>query len=181
MGEPEPEACPCENNIPPTSPGPVEDQEVVVRFVEDQGHIGADASGKVFLVPTAIRKDDIQGKKGRSLSLAREAYAERDDLERRAAARAEEKWRQNPILALTHARQLRAILDGAQRREVCVNSDPLTDDLGTFPAHASAVRSDPPKDDQLRQHWLQLRTAVGECFDDIRHADGNPATVKTQV
>jgi len=180
MGEPEP--CPCENKTPPTSPGPVEDQEPLVRFVEDKGHIGKDGSGQLYLLPAAIRKDDIQGKKGRSFSLAREAHADRYDLERRAAARADEEWKRNPVFARTRAERLRAIKDGAKRREVCVFSDPTppTGDFGAFPAHASAVRSDPPKDDKLRQHWLQLRTDVGACFDDIRHADGSPATVQTQ-
>jgi len=60
---------------------------------------------------------------------------------------------------------------------VCVNSDPTTSDddvLGAFPAHASAVRSEPPKNDKLRHEWTLLRAAIGDVFDDIRHADGTP-------
>jgi hypothetical protein len=183
MGEPEP--CPCETKIPPTSPGPVEDHEVLVRFVEFKTQVGCDETGRIFLLPAAVRQDDIKGKAGRSFSIAREAHTDGDHLCIRALARTqEEDWKQNPVLARTHTKRLREIVDGAERREVCVNSDPTTaekDPLGAFPGHASALRSDSPKDKkeiELRQIWLQIRTAVGDCFDDIRHADGSHVAVQ---
>lgn len=134
MSEPEP--CPCEDKTPPASPGPVADQEILVRFVENRTHVATDGSGMVYLVPTAIRKEDLRGKNGRSFSLAREAHSEGSELIRRAAARtAEVEWKRNPVFARTRTERLRAIVDKAKRREVCVNSDPTTsenDPLGAF-------------------------------------------------
>jgi len=97
MGEPEP--CSCEKDTPPNSPGPVEAQEVLIRFVEVKEHIGTDGGGRAFLVPAAIRKDDLKGRNGRSLSLAREAHTDQTELQRRALVRtAEGEWKKKSSL-----------------------------------------------------------------------------------
>ena len=181
MGDREP--CPCESVAPSTSPGPVSDAEVLIRFVEKSDLVVADDLGRNFLAATAVSKNDLHGKGGqRSFSVVREGYTEAEELKRRAVARTrEDQWRDNPVLARTEARRLREIVDLAMRREICVNSDPTyekNDALGPLPSHASVVRADPPLDDKMREQWLRLRTAVGECFDDIRHCDGTPVAPK---
>src|ERR1700689_5368777 len=72
----ESEPCPCEEDTPATSPGPVKDGETVVRFVQIKEHVGGDASGRVFLRPTAVSKQDLSGRGDHSFSLVREAHIE---------------------------------------------------------------------------------------------------------
>ena len=172
----EPEPCPCEEDTPATSPGPVKDGETVVRFVQIKEHVDGDASGRVFLRPTAVSKQDLSGRGDHSFSLVREAHIEENDFDKRAIAKTiSDEWKSDPVIARVPTAHLRAILDDKGRREICVNSDPTTakdDRLGACPAHAAALRSDPPKDKQ-RPAWLVLQAKVGECFEDIHHLDGS--------
>src|SRR5271165_3083874 len=134
-GEPEP--CPRERDAPPTSPGPVENGAIVVRFVAIREHVGSDASGRVFLLPAAVKEEDLKGRRNHSFSLVREAHIEKSDLTARAIAKTvSEEWKSNPVIGRTATERLRALLDDTGRREICVNADPTTaedDPLGACP------------------------------------------------
>ena len=141
----------------------MKDGETVVRFVQIKEHVGGDASGRVFLRPTAVSKQDLSGRGDHSFSLVREAHIEENDFNKRAIAKTiSDEWKSDPVIARVPTAHLRAILDDKGRREICVNSDPTTakdDRLGACPAHAAALRSDPPKDKQ-RPAWLVLQAKV---------------------
>lgn len=177
----ESDPCPCESVTPPMSPGPVGDQETVIRFVQIKDHVGQDESGRYFLRPTAITREELSGRRSHSFSLVREAHIEISDLRVRAVARTKcDEWNANPVLARVQTKRLRGLVDGNLRREICVNSDPTTADddrFGACPAHAAALRSDPPLGDKQRAEWIILRTRMGECFDDIRHFDGSTISI----
>ena len=174
MSEPEP--CPCEDKVPDCSPGPVGDEETLVRFIKFASHVHSLGDGTFCLAPAAISQNDLQ-KKDRSLSSIREGFIGSEELRTRAATFAEEPgWKTDPVLARSSVLSLRSLVDGAGRREICVMSDPtLADDdpFGACPAHASARRSQPPLDPQKRTHWLLLRTQVGECFNWVEHWSGS--------
>jgi hypothetical protein len=177
MSEADP--CPSENCVPETSPGPVRNEETVVRFVEKKEHVKQDEGGSWRLVPAAVTKEELSARGGHSFSLIREAYVNNVELKARARARSCAELEGNPILARTQTERLRALTDENGRREICINSDPTTeenDPLGACPAHASALRSGNPPRSKQRVEWQILRTLVGECFSDVRHFNGEAIT-----
>jgi hypothetical protein len=178
MGECEPCALECVS--PKNSPGPVLNDETVVRLGVRPEHVGIDSQGRFYLAPTAVSRSDLHGK-NRSYSLLRDAHIKKEDLVIRAEAKNTcPRWDNNPVLARARTVNLRAIVDDNGRREICVNSDPTdeNDKFGACPAHASALRSENPPPPQKprppiqRVEWVILQAKVGDCFTDIRHADG---------
>src|SRR5260370_26504001 len=174
--------CPWENVVPLGSPGVVHGEEVLVRFVELREHVKYDDDGARSLAPAAVRQDDLVGRNNRSFSLVREGHIDPAHLRARAASRTSvSEWKTDPVVARTTANTLRALRDDDSRREICINSDPFLpgeDALGACPAHAGAVRSNPPLDSKKRLIWQLLRTRMGECFGDIRHLSTSSPALK---
>jgi hypothetical protein len=178
------EACPLEYFSPKDSPGPVLDEETIIRLGVIPSHVAINSHGGFHLVPAAVSKSELQGKDDHSYSLLREDHLEKGDLIVRAKGKSTfPGWKNNPVLARTSVGRVRAVVDNNGRREVCVNADPTTDEIDQFgacPAHASALRSENPprsKSDPNRIGWMLLRAWVGACFTDIRHLDGAPVTL----
>jgi hypothetical protein len=115
MSEADP--CPSENCVPETSPGPVRNEETVVRFVEKKEHVKQDEGGSWRLVPAAVTKEELSARGGHSFSLIREAYVNNVELKARARARSCAELEGNPILARTQTERLRALTDENGRRE----------------------------------------------------------------
>jgi hypothetical protein len=184
MGECEP--CARECSSPKNSPGPVSNDETIIRLGVRPEHVGVDSQGRFYLAPTAVSKSDLHGK-NRSYSLLRDAHIKKEDLVIRAEAKNTfPRWENNPVLARARTVNLRAIVDDNGRREICINSDPTTDEndkFGACPAHASALRSENPPPPQKprppvqRVEWVIIQAKVGDCFTDIRHADGSLVTL----
>jgi hypothetical protein len=148
------EACSLECICPKNSPGPVLNDEMIVRLGVRPEHVRIDSQGRFYLAPTAVSKSDLHGKNDRSYSLLRDAHLNKEDLVIRAEAKNTfPDWHNNPVLARARTVSLRAIVDDNGRREICVNSDPTTDEndkFGACPAHASALRSKNPPPPQSR-------------------------------
>jgi hypothetical protein len=165
--------CADEAVAPAGAPGPVDDTETVIKFVRVALSLGWDNNGRPYLLPAAIRKEDLEAKKpGKSVSVFREEPAQPGELLRRGCAlNAQLEWRVDPVAARASVRRLRQLTDAvsAQWRLVCVNADPTdsSDLLGACPTHASIVRSDPKPDGKQRMEWLLARSAVAAAFSEM--------------
>lgn len=178
------EACPLEWISAENSPGPVLNEETIIRLGVIPSHVAIASQGGFHLVPVAVSKSELNGKNNHSYSLLREAHVEENDLIARAkGTNTFPGWNDNPVLARASVANVRAVVDDNGTREICVNADPTTDEtdrFGACRAHASALRSENPprsKIDPNRIGWMLLRTWVGECFTDIRHVDGAPVAL----
>lgn len=171
-----PEPCPCEGNAPDGAPGPVADDETVIRIVPLRGWLARSGTGRAELTSAAFPEDELEGKKGKSASVLR-PMTEPAELARRAAARnREEAWANDPVVARGLVRPMRQLRDGADRREICVNADPVTDALGPCSTHASILRSVPLPDRSKRLERAKLRLALASVFIEIAHLSGAPFT-----
>lgn len=171
-----PEPCPCEGNSPDGAPGPVRDEETVIRFVPLRGWVARSGTGRAELTVAAFPEQELEGRNGRSVSVLRTS-TEPEDLARRAAARNREPaWAGDPVVARGPVGPMRQLRDGAKRREICVNADPVKDDLGHCATHASILRSDPPPDRTRRLQRAKLRLVLASVFIEIAHLSGAPFT-----
>jgi hypothetical protein len=168
----EPSPCPREGDSPGDAPGPVGDDEVVIRFVPARHWLVQNPSGVPELSPAAFPRYELRGRDGKSVSVLRN-LTEPGEIARRAALRNREPvWSDDPVVARAHVAALRQLRDQAGRREVCVNAHPVTDDGGHCPTHASILRSDPPPAERLE--WAMLRASLVHMFAEVSHLSGGP-------
>jgi len=168
--------CPCESDSPPGAPGPVSHEESVIRFVPSKNWIVRGAAGQAELSVAAFPEQELEAKKGKSVSVLR-CMTEAAELERRAVARNREpSWADDPVVARGTVATMRQLCDGMNRREICVNADPITDELGHCPTHASILRSNPPPDRSQRLQRAMLRLALASLFVEVAHLSGHPIT-----
>lgn len=166
--------CPCERIAPEGAPGPVADTETVIRFVPVAAWIAWDGEGKARLRPVAFPEDELKGSGDKSVSVLR-GMTPSGEISRRAAARNKEPaWANDPVTAEASVLTLRQLLDKRQRREMCVNADPLETDLGFCPTHASILRAYPPLDKEQRLAWAVLRLKLATAFSEALHCSGQP-------
>jgi hypothetical protein len=170
--------CAQEAVAPPGAPSPVHDTETVVHFVKVALSLGWDSTGRPFLQPIAIRREDLEAKKpGKSVSTYREPLTPAAELLRRGCAlNKQQEWATDPVAARASVLDLRKLTDmlATNWRLVCVNADPTDakdDPLGACPTHASIVRSDPKPNDKQRMAWLLAQSEVAAMFSqsDIVH------------
>jgi hypothetical protein len=165
-----PQPCPRERDVPNGAPSPVDDTEMVVRFVPTFAWIAWDQTGKAKLRPAAFPEDELKGSKGKSVSVLR-GITPPNEVSRHAVNRNREpSWADDPVVAEAHVLVLRSLLDNRQRREVCVNADPVATDLGFCPTHASILRAHPPPDREQRLAWAVLRLKLATAFAEVAHA-----------
>ena len=145
-----------------------DDLEELLYVVRLESWLGTSAENEPYLLTTAISEDDLK-KLGRSVSTLRLRLTPPKEIGRRAAAlNREPKWEGDPLTAIAVVRDLRAIKDKVERREICVFAEPTTDvqdKLGACPSHAGVKRSCPPKETDSRMTWAVLRKQVALCFD----------------
>jgi hypothetical protein len=178
--------CAREAFAPPGAPGPVADSETVVHFIKVALSLGWDSSGRPFLHPTAIRKEDLEAKKpGKSVSVYREQLTTPTELLRRGCElNKQQEWATDPVAARASALDLRKLTDmlATNWRLVCINADPTDakdDPLGACPTHASIVRSDPKPGDKQRMQWLQAQSEVAAMFSHIVHLSSGAVVAPT--
>jgi hypothetical protein len=171
--------CPGEANAPPGAPSPVDDTEQVVRCVPVSTDLVWN-QGVPVLGFVAIRREDLEGKNGKSFSVLRDnPLTPAHEITRRATAQNQQpQWASDPVVARAEVIGLRRLTDTYASnpgwRLVCVNADPTdaTDQLGACPTHASVVRSNPIPGKEQRAQWLAARSAVAAAFKLVRHASG---------
>ncbi len=169
-----PEPCPCERDSPADAPGPVDDAEAVVRLVPVSAWIASNGRGGTVLTPMAFPQDELLGRKGKSVSVLRGMTAA-DEVERRGGKlNKEPAWAADPVIANASVLALRQLLDKEHRRELCVNADPVEDDCGPCPTHASVLRASPPLDKTQRVEWTRLRLELAARFVEVVHCSGRP-------
>lgn len=169
--------CPCEDVTPDGAPGPVADDEALIRFVPVAAWLVRDDKGRATLTPTAFPKDELARNKGKNVSLLR-ALAPPGEVGRRVDALNKELRRhRDPVVARATAKDLRQLLDKKYRRELCVNAGPITDELGFCAMHASVVREFPPLDATQRLEWTSLRVKLASQFAEVSHFSGAPVTI----
>jgi hypothetical protein len=128
--------------------------------------------GRAALTVAAFPEQEFGGKEGKSVSVLR-PMTEVEELTRRATGRNREPaWQNDPVVARGSVGPLRSLRDHTGRREICVNADPLTDDLGFCRTHSSILRSDPPPDRSQRMQRAKLRLALVTIFSDVFHLSG---------
>jgi hypothetical protein len=178
-----PGGCAQETATSPGAPAPVDHAETVLYFVRLAIWLGWNSQGEPYLLPTAIRKEDIEAKKlGKSVSVYRESLTALLELSRRGCAlNLQPEWIADPVAARAAVLSLRQLTDvlAANWRLVCVNADPTTavdDPLGGCPTHASVVRSDPKPGDKQRMQWLLVQSEVAAAFNQITHLSGAAVT-----
>ncbi len=171
-----PEPCPCEGNAPDGAPGPVADDETVIRIVPLRGWLARSGTGRAELTSAAFPEDELEGKKGKSASVLRPMTAAAELAQRAAARNREEAWASDPVVARGLVGPMRQLCDGAARREICVNADPVTDALGSCSTHASILRSVPLPDRSKRLERAKLRLALASVFAEIAHLSEAPFT-----
>jgi hypothetical protein len=169
--------CPDEANVPFGAPSAVDDGELVVRCVRQAGELVWNLQGFAELDIGAIRREDLEGKGTKSVSVLREPPTARSDIAKRAADHnLQPEWINDPVVARAHVIELRTLVDRykAPWRLVCVNADPTggDDPLGPCPTHASIVRSRPQPGKEQRMDWLEARSKVAAAFKAIAHISG---------
>ncbi len=165
--------CPCEGKSPEGAPGAVKDAEAVIQFVPYSSWLLRNGGGHLVLDQSAFPQQELEGKDSKSVSVLRD-MTEPSEIAGRAARRNREpKWTDDPVVARGGVLPICRLQDTAGRREVCVNADPITDDLGHCPTHASILRATPPLDRTQRLRWAKLRLALASNFTDIAHVSGN--------
>jgi len=168
------EPCPGEALAPRPAPSPVGDDETVIRFVPLRGWLAYDGSGHVELTSAAFPEQELEGRKGKSVSVLRHMTAPQEILRRAVARNREPAWANDPVVARGRVLSMRQLRDCAGRREICVNADPITDNLGQCPTHAGILRSDPLPDRSRRLERARLRLALASIFFDVAHLSGSP-------
>jgi hypothetical protein len=172
----EDEACPREAETPPPAPGPVASTETVVKIVRLKKELILNGRGRPVLTSLAFPKEELRGIQGKSVSVLRDEHTAVEEIARRAGEiNREPTWSSDPVIARGTVISIRDIRDAEERREVCVNADPTTEErdrLGACPTHASILRAHPPLDSSQRLQWNMLRLKLAEQFTEIRHQSG---------
>ena len=138
--------CPCEQAAPDGAPGPVGDDETVIRHVPVAFWVTWDAKGRARLTQAAFPQDELRGRHGKSVSVLRGMTPPQEVAQRGASLNKEAAWVDDPVAAKARVGGLRHVLDKQQRRELCVNADPEESAIGFCPTHASVLRACPPPD-----------------------------------
>src|SRR5271157_4816032 len=100
--------CPGEFDSPSEGVSAVLDSESLIKVVEGRHLITEDEEGRLKLTSSAIRRDDIAGKGGRSVSTLREGLTPNDEVERRSKRiNMEPAWADDPLLATAVTHELR--------------------------------------------------------------------------
>lgn len=168
------EPCPCEHTAPDGAPGPVADAELVMRHIPVSLWLVWDQQGQPRLTPAAFPEDELRGRKGKSVSVLRGLAAPAEASRRGIALTKEPAWKDDPVAALARVDALRTLVDRQQRREICVNADPVDTDLGFCAEHASILRASPPPDPSQRLEWMKLRLKLACRFASVSHGSGKP-------
>ena len=162
--------CPCEEDVPDRAPSAVAGAEWVIRHVPVSQWLLPNGR----LSAAAFPRDELRGIKGKSVSVLR-GMTPPDEVTRRGAAlNKEPAWASDPLIARAPVSALRQIVDREQRREICVNADPVETPLGFCPTHASVLRAFPPLDPRQLMEWATLREELADAFAEIAHASGQP-------
>lgn len=165
-----PHPCPCEEDVPNGAPGAVSDAECVIRHVPVSQWLLPNG----WLSASAFPRDEVRGLKGKSVSVLR-GMTPPDEVTRRGAAlNKEPAWATDPVIARAPVLALRQIVDREQRREICVNADPVETPLGFCTTHASVLRAFPPLDPKQLMEWATLREKLADAFAGISHCSGKP-------
>lgn len=170
-------ACPDEANAPRGAPGPVGDGERVVRCVPLATHLVWN-QGVAVLSITAIRREDLEGKDDKSVSVLRDPLTQAGEIDRRATAQNRQfEWMGDAVVARAEVIELRQLVDAYQTswRLVCVHADPTTDATdrhGACATHASILRSQPRPGKEKRAEWLAARSAIAAAFRYVAHISG---------
>ena len=171
------EPCPGELDNPSCEISAVGDVEVLIKVVEVRHLVTEDKKGRPKLTASAIKKADIAGAGGRSVSTMRQGLTPNHEVQRRSKSiNMEPAWADDPLLAMAITQGIRSLEDKASRREVCVYAEPTiaeNDKLGACPTHAGIRRSCTPPDSKSRPEWAVLRGAVAAKFCEFRHACTN--------
>jgi len=173
---PEDEPCPHEQIVPDGAPGAVRDDEWVIRFVPSRDWLMWDDNARPVLRSAAFPRDELAGREGKSVSLLRQITPDVAVKQRGKFLNKEDSWRDDPVIAKAEVTKLRGLRDQRGRREVCVNADPTTDDLGYCATHANVLRACPPLEKTQRTEWSKLRLKVATQFTEIRHHSGRAPT-----
>jgi hypothetical protein len=185
MSAPPAAPCPCENSGAHSSLGPVQDVEVVIRFVSRRDHLPLD-SGKLRLTSSHFSSADIKGareKDGRKKSVSSfrgNGLTSVSELVARACVRNRvDEWSEDPVIAIAQVCDLRQIRDTDGRREICVYADRTEKDdpLGVCESHASIRRSEPTDRDHNRQDIAILRSRLSDAFAEVRHLISGAAAI----
>lgn len=169
----DPEPCPCEQESPDDAPGPVGNGETVIRAVS-VGEWLAWEDGRPTLMTMAFPDGEIRGRQGKNVSVLRGMTEDQEVVWRLTNLNKNPNWSEDPVRAIAPVCNIRALMDARQRREVCVNADPITDRLGHCRTHASLIRAEPALDKDQRMHWTKLRFELALRFIDIAHCSGKP-------
>jgi hypothetical protein len=168
------EPCPGERDDPCWGVSAVADDELLIKIVEIRSLLTEDEQGRPRLTASAIKRDDLAGRDGRSVSTLRQGLTPHNEIQRRSKSiNKEPAWVDDPLLATATTLDLRNLMDRASRREVCVHAEPTTienDKLGACPTHAGIKRSCTPPETKSRLEWAVLRGAVAAKFREFRHA-----------
>lgn len=81
-------------------------------------------------------------------------------------------WAADPVVAKARVLDPRQIVDRQQRREVCVNADPMDTPPGFCATHAGVLRAFPPLDPKQPMEWAMLREKLSDCFAEVAHCSG---------
>jgi hypothetical protein len=185
MSAPPAVPCPCETSGAHSSLGPVQDAEIVIRFVSRRDHLGLD-SGKLRLTSSHFSSADIKGareKDGRKKSVSSfrgNGLTSVAELVPRGCVRNRvDEWSEDPVIAIAEVRALRRICDPDGRREICIYADRTEDDdpLGVCEGHASIRRSEPTDPDHNRQDIAILRSRLSDAFAEVRHLISGSAAI----
>ena len=166
--------CPGEHDDPCCGVSAVANDEVLIKIVEIRSLLTEDQQGRPRLTASAIKREDLAGRGGRSVSTLRQGLTPYNEVQRRSKSiNRESAWVDDPLLAMAATSDLRSLEDKASRREVCVHAEPTTienDKLGACPTHAGIKRSCTPPETKSRLEWAVLRGAVAAQFREFRHA-----------
>jgi hypothetical protein len=173
--------CPEEDQDPLGVPaGRLTAPERLIRCIAGRDMLSLNDEGIAVLQPTAIKKSDLEGKDGRSVSTLREDHTPSDEVLRRASYFAQqEEWSGDPVIAFASASDFWSILDKEGRRDICAFADRTNEDdpLGPCDTHASIKRSCSPPQPYQRSQMAKLRSEVAEKFTEIRHFSGPPPSL----
>jgi hypothetical protein len=176
MSTPSAEPCPCEKSGRHSCFGPVDDSEILIRFIARRTDVLTE-NGRARVSPTSFASADINGARDglrrRSVSMFRGGgktlYGEL--VERACAQNIEALWRDDPVIAVAEASDLRKISDESSRREICVYADKTEadDPFGVCESHVSVRKSDPSHARHQRQALALLRSRLSDAFTELRH------------
>lgn len=176
MKNPDSEPCPGEMSGTESRFGAVQNSEFLIRFVTERKDIVNPAAGVWKIAPASFAEQDIngvgKGENRRSVSTFRDAVTSQSELVARATKRtADEKWKQDPVIGVTVASNIREIVDQSGRRNFCIFADKTENDdpFGVSDGHASIRKSNPANPRHQRQEKAILRSQLSDAFYEVRH------------